>query len=82
MVIFSASTYNTTPLPSALINTLESDATDFSNPVPTIGDWGNNKGTACLIILEPISALLASSCSKKGINDAEIDEIWFGATSV
>ena len=74
-MIFSASTYNTTPLPSALIKTLESDATDFSKPVPTIGACGNNKGTACRIIFEPISALFASSCSKKGINDAEIDEI-------
>jgi len=32
-------------------------------------------------MLDPIKARLASSCSKNGINDAEIDAIWFGATS-
>ena len=82
MVISFASTYSTTPSDSALISTLESDATCFSKPVPTIGDWGNNNGTAWRIIFDPINARLASSCSKKGIKDAEMDAIWFGATSV
>ena len=82
IVISFASTYSTTPSASALISTLESEATCFSNPVPTIGDCGNNKGTAWRIILDPISARFASSCSKNGIKDAEIDAIWFGATSV
>ena len=82
IVISFASTYLTVPSASALIRTLESDATCFSKPVPTIGDWGRSKGTAWRIIFEPIKALLASSCSKKGINEAEIDAIWLGATSV
>ena len=46
IVISFASTYSTTPSASALMSTLESEATCFSNPVPTIGDCGNNKGTA------------------------------------
>ena len=60
---------------SALSSTLESEATCFSNPVPTIGDSGLINGTDCLIILDPINALLASSCSRNGIKDAEIDAI-------
>jgi len=32
-------------------------------------------------MLDPINARLASSCSKKGINEADIDAIWFGDTS-
>ena len=46
MVILLASTYSTTPAPSALIKILESVATLLSNPVPTIGDSGRNRGTA------------------------------------
>jgi hypothetical protein len=38
------------------------------------------KGTACLCILEPIKARLASSCSKKGINEAAIEIICNGDT--
>ena len=82
IVIFWESTYITFPSKSALINTLESDATCLSSPVPTIGDSGLKRGTDCLIMFDPIKALLASSCSKKGISDAEIDAIWLGATSV
>ena len=33
-------------------------------------------------MLEPISARLASLCSKKGISEAAIEAIWFGATSI
>ena len=33
-------------------------------------------------MLDPIRARFASSCSRKGIKDAEIEAIWFGATSV
>jgi hypothetical protein len=32
-------------------------------------------------MLDPINARFASSCSKKGIKDAEIPAIWLGATS-
>ena len=82
MVILSASTYSTTPSFSAFTRTLESEATCFSRPVPTIGDSGRNNGTAWRIMFDPINALLASSCSRKGISDADIEAIWFGATSV
>jgi len=82
IVIFWESTYVTTPSLSAFNSTLESDATWFSKPVPTIGDSGFINGTDWRIMLEPIKALLASSCSKKGINEAEIEAIWLGATSI
>ena len=62
--------------------TPESNATSFSMPVPTNGASGFNNGTACLIILEPISALFASSFSKNGINEAATDTNCFGETSI
>ena len=46
MRISLASTYSTTPVPSALISVRESRATRPSRPVPTIGASGRNKGTA------------------------------------
>ena len=61
---------------------LEYSAAIYSIPVPIKGDSGLIKGTACLCILEPIKALLASSCSKNGINPAATDVIWFGAISI
>ncbi|MNC94261.1 hypothetical protein D3C83_110720 [compost metagenome] len=33
-------------------------------------------------MLEPISARLASSCSRNGISEAATDTIWLGATSM
>ena len=51
-------------------------------PVPTKGDSGFKRGTACLIILEPINALLASSFSKKGIKAAATETNCFGETSI
>ncbi len=51
-------------------------------PVPTKGDSGFNNGTACLIMLDPIKALLASSFSKKGINEAATDTSCLGDTSM
>ena len=39
-------------------------------------------GTACLIIFDPIKALLASSFSKNGINDAATETSCFGDTSI
>ncbi len=62
--------------------TPESNATSDSIPVPTKGDSGFNKGTACLIMLEPINALFASSFSKKGISAAATDTNCFGDTSM
>ena len=51
-------------------------------PVATSGGSVINSGTACRCMLEPISARLASSCSRKGIKPAETPTIWAGATSM
>ena len=40
------------------------------------------RGTAWRIMFEPINARLASSCSKKGINEAAIEAICVGDTSI
>ena len=48
----------------------ESRAITLSIPVPTIGASGLSSGTACLCILDPISARFASSCSKNGMSEA------------
>src|SRR6185437_15425378 len=82
ITISFASTRSTVPVPSALISTLENSATLFSRPVPTTGASGLISGTAWRCMFEPISARLASSCSKNGISDAAIDAIWLGATSI
>jgi len=37
-------------------------------PVPTSGDSVRISGTACRCMFDPMSARLASSCSRKGIN--------------
>ena len=68
--ILAASTFSTTPLFFATTQTPESPATIVSKPVPTRGFSGFKTGTACLIMFDPIRALLASSCSRKGIKDA------------
>ena len=57
-------------------------ATVFSIPVPTIGFSGLSIGTACLCMLDPISALFASSCSRNGINAAATDTTCLGDTSI
>ncbi len=82
ITIFSLSTYFTVPSPSAASSTRLSCATNSSRPVPTMGASGSNRGTAWRIMLEPISARLASLCSKKGIKLAAMEAIWFGATSI
>ena len=62
--------------------TPESNATSLSIPVPTKGASGFNNGTACLIMLDPINALLASSFSKNGIKEAATETNCFGDTSM
>ena len=64
------STYTTFPSTGDTTADLESTATFFSIPVPTIGDSGFIKGTDCLCIFDPIKARFASSCSRKGISAA------------
>ena len=51
-------------------------------PVPISGGSGFSSGTACLCMFEPISARLASSCSRKGIRAVATDQIWVGETSI
>jgi len=41
-----------------------------------MGLWVNNKGTDWRCMFDPIKALFASSCSKKGIKDAAAETIW------
>ena len=76
------STKSITPGPSATTCVRESLIRFPSNPVPTIGACGLMIGTAWRIMFDPIKARLASSCSRKGINEAAIEAIWFGATSI
>ena len=80
--ILFPSILSTTPFLLATIVTPESRATSDSIPVPTSGDSGFNNGTACLIILEPIKALFASSFSKNGIKDAATETSCLGETSI
>ena len=82
ITILLPSILSTVPSRLATIVTPESRATSLSIPVPTNGDSGFNKGTACLIMLDPIRALFASSFSKKGINAAATETSCFGDTSM
>ena len=51
-------------------------------PVPTSGGSVLRSGTAWRCMFEPISARLASSCSRNGISAVATDQIWFGDTSI
>ena len=51
-------------------------------PVPTSGDSVLSSGTACACMFEPISARLASSCSRNGIRAVVTDQICTGETSI
>ena len=53
-----------------------------SIPVPISGGSGLTSGTAWRCMLEPISARLASSCSRNGISAVATDQIWVGETSI
>ncbi len=57
-------------------------ATAFSRPVATSGGSATSSGTACRCMFEPISARLASSCSRNGISPAETPTICFGEMSM
>ena len=82
ITILLPSILSTMPSLFATIVTPESNATSLSMPVPTNGDSGFNNGTACLIIFEPIKALLASSFSRNGIKDAATETSCLGETSM
>ncbi|MDR3150436.1 MAG: hypothetical protein LBU14_02190 [Candidatus Peribacteria bacterium] len=81
MICF-ASTQITSQSSSAITTYHEPSPTILSIQVQTIGASGLTRGTACLIIFEPISALVASSCSKNGISEVSTDTICFGETSI
>ena len=77
-----ASTSCTVPPRSASTMAPESTATARSMPVPTSGFSARSVGTAWRIMFEPISARLASSCSRNGMSEAATETIWRGETSM
>ena len=81
-VIRSAETSCTTPALSEVMTSPESTAARYSMPVPTNGDSERSSGTDWRCMLEPISARLASSCSRNGIMAVGTDTIWRGETSM
>ena len=72
--ILLASILSIVPPLEAVTQDPESLAINLSTPVPTRGFSACRVGTACFIILEPISALFASSCSKNGIKEAPTEK--------
>ena len=70
------------PAVSASTTSPVSTAARVSMPVPTSGDSVLSSGTAWRCMFEPISARLASSCSRKGMSAVATDQIWFGDTSI
>ena len=81
MTISSAVTRVTTPPSRASSTTPESQAALYSMPVATSGASGFSSGTACLCMLEPISARFASSFSRNGIMPVATEISWRGDTS-
>ena len=77
-----ASTQSTTPSRLATTVTPESRATMPSMPVPISGEVVRTSGTAWRCMFEPMSARLASSCSRNGISEAATETSWFGDTSI
>ena len=57
-------------------------AARYSMPVPTSGASLRSSGTDWRCMFEPISARLASSCSRNGIIAVATDTIWRGETSM
>ena len=82
ITIRAASTVSTTPPRKATTQTPESLATARSRPVPTKGFSETSVGTAWRCMFEPMSARLASSCSKNGISAAATETTCFGETSM
>ncbi len=78
--IRDASTESTVPPRRATTVTPESIATGRSMPVPTSGVSERRVGTAWRCMFEPMSARLASSCSRNGMSEAATDTICFGLT--
>jgi hypothetical protein len=62
------STSSTTPSSMARIMSAASRAARASMPVPMYGASARSSGTACFCMLAPMSARLASSCSRNGMS--------------
>ena len=77
-----ASISTTVPALRATTTSPESTAARYSRPVPTSGACGIISGTACRCMFAPISARLASLCSRNGIIAVATDTICAGATSM
>ena len=80
--IFVLVDLSTTPPFLAVMQTPESYAALDSIPVPTTGASVERSGTAWRCMLDPISARLASSFSRKGIMDVATENTIFGDTSI
>ena len=78
----SAVTLVTTPPRLATRTWPESRAARSSMPVPTIGDSGSRSGTAWRCMFEPMSARLASSCSRNGMSAVATETTCLGETSM
>ena len=77
-----ASTSPTLPARSASMTSPVSTAARYSRPVPTDGACVIISGTAWRSMFEPISARLASLCSRNGISAVATETICSGATSM
>jgi len=77
-----ASTESTVPPRRLTTVTPESIATGRSIPVPTSGVSERSVGTAWRCMFDPMSARLASSCSRNGMREAATETICFGLTSM
>ncbi len=73
---------DTVPACSAITTSPVSIAARRSIPVPTSGASVTSSGTAWRCMFEPISARLASSCSRNGIIAVATDQICSGETSI
>ena len=78
----SESTESTMPPRAHCTTAPESRATIGSRPVPTIGALLRKSGTAWRCMFEPISARLASSCSRNGMSAAATDTSCLGLMSM
>ena len=80
--IRSASTSTTVPARVETTTSPVSTAARYSRPVPTSGGSVIRSGTACRCMFAPISARLASLCSRNGISAVATDTICAGDTSM
>jgi hypothetical protein len=82
IAILAAITRSTVPALRASSTSPASVAARNSIPVPTYGASLLSKGTACRCMFAPMSALLASSCSRNGIRAVATETVCKGATSM